>query len=442
MRDTAIRLQGVGKRFTTRGTVADRLRRRWGSAPQAASNVWALQDITLDIPAGSSMGLIGLNGSGKTTLLEIIAGTLAPSTGEVQREGRVAALLALDSGFHPDLTGRDNVLLNGMVSGLTRTEVEQRFDDIARFADIGAVLDQPVKTYSSGMLARLAFALHTVLTPDIFLVDEILAVGDYFFQQKCYRRLAEMREAGVTLLFVSHDLTLVRDLCDHAAYLRAGRLVFQGDSAAAIHRLLTDGPAPAGERSVASAMPSTVSADPALNDSVWLAPPAASQTPTSRLAAIRMCDADGASGPTHTLGSRVKLQAWFRTQPGDRGLTIGLAIKNRYDQMVTSINSTMLGCGSISHAGTSLRCFEFEFDLLLEGGQYSVRLGLNRPPEPGESGPQPLDATGWFGPITVAWDYASQTAPFLGMFGLPMTGQWDNAAPAATPKSGIPEGTT
>jgi lipopolysaccharide transport system ATP-binding protein len=439
MSDTAIQLRGIGKRFAPRRTLIDRLRPLWGSPSPGAVDAWALRDITLDIPAGSSTGIIGLNGSGKTTLLEIIAGTLAPSTGEVRRQGRVAALLELSSGFHPDLTGTDNVLLNGMVAGLSRSEVERRFDEIARFADIGDVLEQPVKTYSSGMLARLAFALHTVLTPDVFLVDEILAVGDYFFQQKCYRRLAEMREDGVTLLFVSHDLTLVRDLCDHAACLRGGRLAFWGDSAAAVHRLLTDGPSPGGQGSDTGSECGVAPADPVFGDAVWVAPSPAGHGSDRRLAAIRLCAPDGASGPTHLLGSRVKLQAWFRTRPDDQGLTIGLAIKNRYDQTVTSVNSTLLGCEGVSHEGTGLRCFEFEFDLLLEGGQYSLRLGLNRPPALDESGPQPVDGTDWFGPITVAWDYTARQAPFLGMFGLPMTGRWRPTAPIPAPQAAIPE---
>ncbi len=415
----AVLVDDISKRFPPRPSFASLISRREPTVDPDATENWALRNISLEIPTGSCVGIIGLNGSGKSTLLEIIAGTLSPSTGKVHRQGRVAALLELSSGFNPERTGTENVLLNGMVAGLTRSAIEHRFDEIAQFADIGPVLDQLVKTYSSGMLARLAFALHTVFTPDILIIDEILAVGDYFFQQKCYRRLAEMRESGVTQLFVSHDLALVRDLCDHTAYLRGGRLAHWGSSAASIHRLITDGPAggPQARAKVGGDLPPA--SQNGLADAVWQP----GEGKPSRLVGVRICNKDGESTLVHTLGSHITIETWFRTSPQDQNMVIGLAIKNRYDQTVTSINSTMLGCTGISHAGTTLRCFAFDLDLCLEGGEYSLRLGLNRPPESGETGNQPVDSTDWFGPITVRWDYQNDGAPFFGMFGLPMTGK-------------------
>ncbi len=419
MTGIAVLVDDVSKRFPQRRSFASLIARREPILTSEGAGKLALRNISLEIPSGSCVGIIGLNGSGKSTLLEIIAGTLSPTSGEVYRQGRVAALLELSSGFNPDRTGTENVLLNGMVAGFARSMVEQRFDEIAQFADIGPVLDQPVKTYSSGMLARLAFALHTVFTPDILIIDEILAVGDYFFQQKCYRRLAEMREAGVTQLFVSHDLALVRDLCDHTAYLRGGRLAYWGGSAAAIHRMITDGPVggPQARAALEGELPRA--SQTSLADAVWQ--PGEGQA--SRLVGVRICREDGESTPVHTLGSHITIEAWFLTSPEDRELIIGLAIKNRYDQTVTSINSSMLGCHGISHAGTTLRCFAFELDLFLEGGEYSLRLGLNRPPESGETGHQSVDSTDWFGPIAVRWDYQNDAAPFFGMFGLPITGR-------------------
>jgi lipopolysaccharide transport system ATP-binding protein len=423
MTQFAVELDSVGKSYVKHSSLASRLSHVMSGSAPADDRAWALRDVSIKIPVGACVGIIGLNGSGKSTLLKIISGTLAPTTGRVVKRGRVAALLELSSGFDHEFTGTENVIFNGLAAGLSRVQIERKFDEIARFADIGDAIDAPVKTYSTGMLARLAFALHTVLEPDILIIDEILAVGDYFFQQKCYRRLAQMKEAGVTQLFVSHDLAVVRDLCDMSVYLKSGRMDYFGGSTAAIHRLLADGPAtpvaparPAQERS----SPSDPTALPEFSDAVWKR----SAVEGLRLLAVRLVGVNGLSAPFHRLGSRITIEAWFRTFPGDEGLTIGLAIRNRYGQTVTSINSAMLDCPSISHEEESYRCFEFEFDLLLEAGQYSLRLGLNREPGPGDQGRQPLDGTDWFGPVTVSWDYEKNPAPFLGMFGLPMSGRW------------------
>lgn len=418
MKAGAIRVEHVGKCYARRPSLYAHLTRLWPRPAPTPDAGWALRDVSFEVRPGESVGIIGLNGSGKSTLLEIIAGTVKATTGQVRLGGRVAALLELNSGFNPELSGAENLRLNGMLAGLSRAEVEHRFDDIARFADIGDVLDQPVRTYSSGMLARLAFSLHAVLLPDILIIDEILAVGDYFFQQKCHRRLAEMREQGMTLLFVSHDLALVRDLCGRALYLKSGQVKYWGRSDAAIHRLMTDRPAsaaPAAPPSPAASLPRSTE----LADAVWYRQPG----PMQRLLAIRIVGSDGQSALTHRLGQRIVIQAWFRTLPDDLDLVIGLAIKNRYDQTVSSVNSAMLDCPGLSHHGAACQVFEFELDLLLEGGQYSLRLGLNRPPAPGEQGLQSIDSTGWFGPLQVSWDYHNEPAPFMGMFGLPMVGR-------------------
>lgn len=188
----------------------------------------ALRDISLDLHRGESVGIIGRNGSGKSTLLQIIAGTLAPSSGNVEVRARVAALLELGSGFNLEFTGRENVFLNASLLGLSRAETEARYDQIAAFAEIGPFLEQPVKTYSSGMVVRLAFAVQTAVEPEVLIVDEALSVGDVFFQQRCFRRLHSLREHGTTLLFVSHDLGTVQNLCTRALLLNRGEMSFLG----------------------------------------------------------------------------------------------------------------------------------------------------------------------------------------------------------------------
>jgi len=227
----AVRVEGLSKRYELYNTPRDRLkqfvlpplRRKLRARPVTYfREFWALRDISFDIRRGESIGIIGRNGSGKSTLLQVITGTLAPTSGTVTTNGRIAALLELGSGFNPEFSGRENVYLNGALLGFRRDEMDARFDAIAAFADIGDYLDQPVKTYSSGMLVRLAFAVQVQVEPDILIVDEALAVGDALFQKRCLQRIAELVARGTTLLFVSHDQENVRTLTSRCLLLDHG----------------------------------------------------------------------------------------------------------------------------------------------------------------------------------------------------------------------------
>ena len=189
---------------------------------------WALKDISFEVRKGECVGIIGRNGAGKSTLLQIITGTLAPTTGEVKLKGRVAALLELGSGFNPEFTGRENVYLNGSILGLTREEIDARYDEILAFADIGEFIDQPVKTYSSGMMVRLAFAVQVMVDPDVLIVDEALAVGDAAFQRKCYARMDTLQARGTTILLVTHDTETVKQRCNRAIFLKSGTVFTDG----------------------------------------------------------------------------------------------------------------------------------------------------------------------------------------------------------------------
>lgn len=195
---------------------------------------WALQHISFDIMKGESVGIIGQNGSGKSTLLQLICGTLNPTAGEVKTNGRIAALLELGSGFNPEFTGRENVYMNGAVLGMTEADINACLDEILAFADIGEFIDQPTKTYSSGMLVRLAFAVQVCIKPDILVVDEALAVGDALFQKRCFERMDKLRTDGTTLLFVSHDQESVRTMTNRAVFLEHGQIKFCGTSAEAL----------------------------------------------------------------------------------------------------------------------------------------------------------------------------------------------------------------
>jgi lipopolysaccharide transport system ATP-binding protein len=203
---------------------------------QSFRSFYALKNISFTVARGESLGIIGRNGSGKSTLLQIIAGTLMPTEGDVTVAGSVAALLELGSGFNPEFTGRENVYMNTAIRGMSQEETDAKFDEIEAFADIGDFIDQPTKTYSSGMLVRLAFAVSTTVDAQVLLIDEALAVGDIFFRQKCYQRLERMRERGVSILLVSHAMNEVEQFCHNALLLDQGLVAFQGNASEAVKR--------------------------------------------------------------------------------------------------------------------------------------------------------------------------------------------------------------
>src|ERR1700759_3828793 len=191
---------------------------------------WALHDLSFEVKRGETFCIVGENGSGKSTMLQMVAGILQPTTGTVTVNGRVSALLELGAGFNPEFSGRDNVYLNGSILGLTTKQIDQRYGDIEAFAEIGAFINQPVKTYSSGMVVRLAFAVAISVDPEILLVDEALAVGDIYFRQRCMRKVHELRSHGVTILFVSHATADVKALGDRTMWLEHGRMMDIGDT--------------------------------------------------------------------------------------------------------------------------------------------------------------------------------------------------------------------
>ncbi len=226
--EIAISLTNVSKCFKRYNRPVDRLKEILLPGKSRSEEFWALRDIELEIPRGQTIGIVGRNGSGKSTLLQIIAGTLTPTTGEVQVNGRVSALLELGSGFNPEFTGRQNVFFNGRLLGLSQKEIEGKFDEIASFADIGDFIDEPVKTYSSGMFVRLAFAVAINVDPEILIVDEALSVGDGVFVHRCMAKIKEFQENNGTILFVSHDLGSVNRLCSNCYWLNNSRIVEKG----------------------------------------------------------------------------------------------------------------------------------------------------------------------------------------------------------------------
>ncbi|MCT9002797.1 ABC transporter ATP-binding protein [Microbacterium sp. PMIC_1C1B] len=225
-----VRVSDLSKRFTVRkdSSIKERIVTLGRAGRKHRQDFWALRDVSLDIRAGETIGLIGHNGSGKSTLLKMMGGIIDPTSGTVERRGRLAALLELGAGFHPDLTGRENVYLNASVLGLSREETDEKFADIVQFSGIADFIDTQVKFYSSGMYVRLAFAVAVHTDPDILLVDEVLAVGDEAFQRKCLDKIRTFQEEGRTIIIVSHSLGQITELCDRAVLLNKGEIVHDG----------------------------------------------------------------------------------------------------------------------------------------------------------------------------------------------------------------------
>jgi ABC-type polysaccharide/polyol phosphate transport system ATPase subunit len=224
-----VEVENLSKRYNIYDRPVDRLKEIvWRNRRSYHREYWALSDINFKFPAGVT-ALIGPNGSGKSTLLQIIAGVLEPTTGRVQRHGRITAILELGAGFQPEYSGRENVILNGMILGIPQEEMLSRIDEIAAFAEIGDFFDQPIKTYSSGMTVRLAFATAVTVDPDILIVDEAMAVGDQSFQIKCRNKIWSLKQAGKTIIFVTHNMEMVTSWCDQALLLNGGKVVESGD---------------------------------------------------------------------------------------------------------------------------------------------------------------------------------------------------------------------
>jgi lipopolysaccharide transport system ATP-binding protein len=246
-------VSGVGKRFTKyedTPTLAYGLLHAWSRTRR--SQLWALRDVTFEIEPGEAVGIIGRNGSGKSTLLQLLSGVTAPTTGEVRVSGRIAPLLSVGVGFHPELTGRENIFVNGAILGLRRADVAARIEQIIDFAEVRDFIDTPVKFYSSGMFVRLGFAVAAHVDPDVLLIDEVLAVGDFAFQRRCFDHMAKLRSEGTTVVLVSHNASAVEQFCDRGIVLRSGNMVFDGpvhDAISMYHRSLgaVDTPRERGE---------------------------------------------------------------------------------------------------------------------------------------------------------------------------------------------------
>jgi len=343
-RPEVVRISNVSKRFTVRkdSSLKERIITLGRAGRAHKQDFWALSDVSLDIRAGNTIGLIGHNGSGKSTLLKVIGGIIQPTSGTVEQRGRIAALLELGAGFHPDLTGRENVFLNASVLGLSAEETAEQFDAILAFSGVGEFIDTQIKFYSSGMYVRLAFAIAVHTDPDILLVDEVLAVGDEQFQRKCLDKISEFQSEGRTIIIVSHALEQIAALCDRVIVMNRGQMVFDGIPVTAIERfreLLAN-------NAVGEARPDEVSTALAIRGIDILGP-------------------DGTPRDTFSVGEAFVMRVAVKSYLPIEQWAIGFSIDTAMGQMALASNTDLLQLSLPAIDGES------SIDIAVDGAQLS-----------------------------------------------------------------------
>jgi len=356
--DIALRMDRVYKRFR-RGEIHDSLRdlvpalvrRRLGPRSEALrpEEFWALEDVSFEVRKGEAFGIIGQNGAGKSTMLKHLSGIMQPTRGRIDVHGRLSALIEIGAGFHPDLTGRENVFLNGTILGMGRREIRAKFDEIVAFAGLEEFIDTPVKRYSSGMFARLGFSVAAHLDPDILVIDEVLSVGDYLFQRKGIEKMTSVVKGGATVIFVSHNLAAVADLCERTLLLDHGRVASLGPTREVIRDYLTAGRAEGRETGDRPAWVSGL----ALHD---------------------------AEGPTVRFesGSEAWLEVEVRAREVTRRVAVVLDLRDENFYEIFNTSSERLGAPPVDLAPGETRRFRFRLRLHLATGTYHMAVLLYR----------------------------------------------------------------
>ncbi|MGF6089679.1 ABC transporter ATP-binding protein [Pseudomonas sp. 18173] len=394
--DIAIKVENLNKCYHIYDKPHDRLKQMlMRGRRQYFQEFWALRDVSFEIKKGETVGIIGRNGSGKSTLLQMICGTLNPTSGTIQTQGRIAALLELGAGFNPEFTGRENVYMNGAILGLTQDQIDSRFEEIASFADIGSFIEQPVKTYSSGMFVRLAFASNIMSRPEIMIVDEALSVGDMNFQAKCMTALTRIQDNGATILFVSHDVGSVKSLCSRGVYLERGQLVAQGRAADVAeryvrtmreemndeHRKFSRVSAAFGEKPALASESSIKPAESGFKRSAEFENRVAQfryGTGEVKVASVELLDTEGKELTFVEFNQEVKVKVYFEAF-AEKSISVNFSV---FDEKKNNI----VGCGFL-HADQSYLLTkenakylaEYTLKLPLQEGNYSLRINISSP---------------------------------------------------------------
>lgn len=361
---SSIAVTGLGKAYRQYPTRWSRLR-EWltPGSRQRHQSKWVLQDISFSVQPGEAVGIIGINGAGKSTLLKLITGTTQPTTGSVHMAGRVAAMLELGMGFHPDFTGRQNAVMAGQLLGIASDDLGRLMPQIEAFAEIGDYIDQPVRVYSSGMQMRLAFSVATAIRPDILIVDEALSVGDAYFQHKSFDRIREFGKQGTTLLIVSHDKQAIQSICDRAILLSAGRLVMEGEPEAVMdyyNAMLADHQNQEVRQEVrGDGKVQTISG-----------------TGQATVEHLALLDAQGRPLEVVDVGQQVTLHVEVRAHADIERLVLGYGIKDRLGQVIYGTNTHLKAQPLANVAAGERYAFDIAFPANLGPGTYSIQTAL------------------------------------------------------------------
>ncbi|MDV7021519.1 ABC transporter ATP-binding protein [Atlantibacter subterranea] len=363
---SSIIVQGVSKAYKVYKTRFSRLL-EWVSPLPDPKHVkkWVLQDINFNVQPGEALGIIGINGAGKSTLLKLITGTVRPTTGNIIVTGKVAALLELGMGFHPDFTGRQNVYMSGQLLGLSNDDIERLMPEIESFAEIGDYIDQPVRVYSSGMQMRLAFSVATAVRPDVLIIDEALSVGDSYFQHKSFDRIRQFRKAGTTLLIVSHDKMAIQSICDKAILINAGKIAIEGNPEAVMDYY--------------NAM---LSSKETVNKTIKQEIVKGTTTTTSgtgevRVESIELLNSKNAISEIVNVGENVTLNVLVNVKKDVNELVLGYMIKDRLGQPVYGTNTHHYNYNLYNLKSGQKLCYSFKFPLNLGEGSYSIAVALH-----------------------------------------------------------------
>jgi lipopolysaccharide transport system ATP-binding protein len=384
----------------------------------------ALQPLSFEVRRGEALGIIGRNGSGKSTLLQLIAGILEPSAGSIVTRGRISALLELGSGFNPEFTGRENVYLNGSILGFSARQMDERYDQIAAFADIGDFINEPVKTYSSGMMMRLAFAVAVSVQPDILIVDEALSVGDVFFSQKCFARIRQILANGTTLIFVSHDAAAVQNLCDRGLLLHQGRLLHDGLPEECVKRYFSlhqSSKAGQATQAVAGRHPVVTAESRQALMARDVLPRARSRHGDRKLeiAAAAVLDHTGESSLEYETMQRAVIRMLLRAHGDIHRPSIGIQIVDRMGNLVFSAGTAQLKFALPALQPGEEIMLDFTVTLSVYPGEYTVGLDAAEYDADNPNVGTFFDRVGGIGPLTVS-HHAPGVMPFYGMARLPL----------------------
>jgi ABC-type polysaccharide/polyol phosphate transport system ATPase subunit len=358
----AVQFDQVSKRYRI-GHRLSSLRSLFGKGESSRDQYhWAVKDVTFDLQPGEALGILGPNGAGKTTILKLLSSITRPTSGQLQINGRLSALIELGAGFHPDLTGRENVFLNGAILGMRRAEIKDRFERIIDFAGIGDYLDTPVKRYSSGMYARLGFAIAAHVDPDIMLVDEVLAVGDYAFRMKCYERMHELRRSGTSLIFVSHNMEDINRVCDRGLVMVRGQKAFEGPVSEAVAEYATV------LRQSTSSKPAAIAGSRGLGER--------RMTHAARIERVEMIGENGTPTKSVRSGESIKLVVEFQCFEDVESPVCACTIRGMSGEIVYDTTTRLLGVDTPSFRAGERATIEYKLDAHLLNGVYTLATDL------------------------------------------------------------------